>query len=201
MKIVKIHGTSGSGKSSLVHNLMRDFGRTIVQKKHNSNRPEVYMTTIPGVNRPLYILGPYDTVCGGCDAVGAARQIELLREFAKQGDVVYESLLGSEYYGALGLASQPYGKDHIFAFLDTPIEVCIERVKARRLAAGNSKPLNETNTRNRVKKIEQLKAKLINMGRRVETLPWEAPDEAFRRLFVEIPSGLPHDIAVYGERK
>lgn len=181
MTIVKVHGTSGSGKSTLAHNLLKDFPREVERRKEGGGRPEVYRIEAPFGK--LYLFGPYDTVCGGCDALNSERQIELLRQYGKQGHVLYESLLGSEYYGKLGLASQPFGNDHIFAFLDTPIEVCIERVKARRLAAGNFKPLNETNTRERVKKIEMLRKKLIGMGRRVETLHWETADDDLRRLY------------------
>jgi thymidylate kinase len=33
----------------------------------------------------------------------------------------------------------------VYAFLNTPLELCIERVKQRRLTAGNEKPFNPKN--------------------------------------------------------
>jgi hypothetical protein len=124
-----------------------------------------YRVTIPGFKKSLYVLGLYNSQCGGCDTLTAGQQISLIHHYASQGHVFYEGLLGSEYYGRLGEASEPYGNRHVFAFLDTPIELCIERVKARRLAKGNAKPLNEENTRNRVRKILMLRQKLITQGR------------------------------------
>jgi len=115
----------------------------------------------------------------------AGQQIELIHFYAPRGHVFYEGLLGSEYYGKLGAASEQYGDKHVFAFLDTPIEVCIERVKARRLAKGNTNPLNEENTRNRVRKILMLKQKLTNQGRVVVDIPYLTAGEEVFKLFQE----------------
>jgi len=160
--LIKLHGTSGSGKSTVARHLM-NLGLT---------DPCDNGTRVVGIGllRPLYILGTYNSQCGGCDTLTAGQQIELIHFYAPRGHVFYEGLLGSEYYGKLGVASEPYGNRHVFAFLDTPIELCIERVKARRLAKGNAKPLNEENTRNRVRKIETLKRKLYQQGRTVVTI-------------------------------
>jgi len=131
-----------------------------------------YEVTIPEFKKPLYILGLYNSQCGGCDTLTAGQQIALIEYYAPRGHVFYEGLLGSEYYGKLGACSEQYGEEHVFAFLDTPIEVCIERVKARRLAKGNTTPLNETNTRDRIYKIQRLKDKLIKNNRNVVTLEY-----------------------------
>lgn len=174
--IIKIHGTSGSGKTTTVRELMgRSVTNPVPLWDYSGKRPEAYEILLPGVKTPVYILGPYTAVCGGMDSIADDdEKIRLLRHYADLGHVVYEGLLSSEYYGRLGLASERYGDDHIFAFLDTPIEVCIERVKERRLKRGNTKPLDETNTRNRVKKIEALKNKLqYQLKRPVVTLPYQ----------------------------
>lgn len=177
--IIKIHGTSGSGKTTTVRNLM---ARSVISPTHiwdvNGRRPEAYECCLPGVPTPVYVLGPYTAVCGGMDSISDDdEKIRLLNHYAGLGHVVYEGLLASEYYGRLGGTSEKWGDDHIFAFLDTPIEVCIERVKARRLARGNTKPLDEANTRNRVKKIEALKNKLeFRLHRKVIVLPYLEAD-------------------------
>jgi hypothetical protein len=161
--IIKLHGTSGAGKSTIAYGFLNKAKS--VSALSEKGKIKYYAVDHPDLDRPLYVLGRYESACGGCDTLKAAEQIDLLDKCAPHGHVLYEGLLASEYYGALGAASEQYGDNHIFAFLDTPIEVCIERVKARRLAAGNDKPLNEENTRGRIKKIEALKRRLTNMGR------------------------------------
>jgi hypothetical protein len=167
---VKIHGTSGAGKTTAVHDLM-EFGE--VEPIGNPKRPEAYKLRIDGIHRPIFILGNYEGVCGGMDTVNSVdQQIALIHKYATIGHVIYEGLLLSTYYGTLGKAVERYGKQHIWAFLDTPIEVCIDRVKRRRLEAGNTKPLNERNTRERMKPINSLKARLTRMGADVRDLDY-----------------------------
>jgi predicted ABC-type ATPase len=162
--LIKLHGTSGSGKSTVARFLM-GLGTVAA---HNS----AYECIIPNFKQPLYILGLYNSACGGCDTLTAGQQISLIEYYAPKGHVFYEGLLGSEYYGKLGAVSEQYGDQHVFAFLDTPIEVCIERVKARRIAKGNHAPLNEFNTRERVKRINSLKNRLLKTNRNVITVEY-----------------------------
>lgn len=175
--IVKLHGTSGSGKSTVA--------KYILQQGIVTPHPTAYEINNTVVKGPIYVLGLYNTACGGCDTLTAGQQIHLIQHYAQLGNVFYEGLLSSEYYGKLGVASEPYGKSHVFAFLDTPIEVCIERVKARRLAAGNMKPLNETNTRDRVDRINRLKVKLLRDRRRVVDINYMNANQEVYDLFKE----------------
>jgi predicted kinase len=160
--LVKMHGTSGSGKSTIARELMEKG--EVIKLDH------AYEVKMPGLDKSLFVLGLYNSACGGCDTLTAGQQIDLIHYYAPRGHVFYEGLLGSEYYGKLGEASERYGRKHVFAFIDTPIEVCIARVKHRRLEAGNNKPLNETNTRERVHKIQRLKMKLLMTKRHVVTV-------------------------------
>jgi hypothetical protein len=169
--LVKLHGTSGSGKTTIVRNIFDEASQILPIGP--VSRPEAYKVTHPYLQRPLYILGPYENKCGGMDGVTSVdRQIELIERYAEEGHVLYEGLLLSTYYGRLGAITEKWGNSHIFAFLNTPIEECIHRVKARRAAAGNLRPLNEENTRKRIVPIEALKKKLIWSGRNVVTLEW-----------------------------
>ena len=172
MLVLKIHGTSGAGKTTAVRDLM-EYGE-VYPLGPNPKRPEAYQLIIQSLTSPVYILGPYENTCGGMDGVTSVdEQIRLIHHYAELGHVIYEGLLLSTYFGKIGLEMQRYGKNHIWAFLDTPIEVCIERIKARRLAAGNEKPLNERNTRERIKPILSLKAKLIRMNQNVVELKYD----------------------------
>jgi energy-coupling factor transporter ATP-binding protein EcfA2 len=166
MTIVKLLGNSGSGKTTIARAIMAlDKGTTAIG---NPTRPEAYECRPKGVGRSIFVLGPYTNTCGGLDSVATWRHAaDLLHKYAPLGHVLYEGLLTSTYYGGFGAETERYGNDHIFAFLDTPLEVCIARIKARRLAAGNAKPLNETNTRNREKPIDNVCRKVTALGRRV----------------------------------
>lgn len=177
--IVKLHGTSGAGKSTVAYEIMQMYPAYGTIERDD----KVVGHSVSIDLKPLHILGRYTTQCGGCDTLKADQQIALLNDMAPQGHVFYEGLLSSEYYGRLGTASEQYGDRHVFAFLDTPIDLCIERVILRRLKAGNAKPLDETNTRARIKKIASLKAKLERMGRRVVTIPYQDATRAVLDLY------------------
>lgn len=159
--IVKLHGTSGSGKTTVARELMKASVANPTPLPNLGRRPSGYMCLIPGVARPLFILGPYETTCGGLDALGNADDhIELLLKYGPQGHVFYEGLLQSGFYGRIGAASEIFGDDHVFAFLDTPIELCIKRVGDRRIARGNLKPLDPANTEDKYDAIKKLYVKL-----------------------------------------
>jgi len=181
--IVKIHGTSGSGKTTIVRNIFD--GADQILPIGPVKRPEAYKVLHPYLKRPLYILGPYENKCGGMDGVTSVdRQIELIERYAEEGHVLYEGLLLSTYYGRLGAITEKWGNPHIFAFLNTPIEVCIERVIQRRKERGVLTPLNERNTRARVKPIRVLMYKLERQGRNVVEIPYDDnPSEFVLSLF------------------
>jgi len=173
--IIKLHGTSGSGKTTVARELMRDDPSPRHLLNMASRKPEAYEVSIPGLKDLLYILGPYTATCGGLDSLSDVNDhIRLLEHYGNIGHVFYEGLLGSEYYGRIGKVSEQFGDRHIFAFLDTPIDVCLQRVQARRLAKGNTKPLNPANTVGRVAKITRLRYRLEHeLGRKTVILRHE----------------------------
>ena len=52
----------------------------------------------------------------------------------------------------------------MFAILDTPVETCLERVRQRRLARGDERPLNEKNTRDKWTQTMQTAKTLAREG-------------------------------------
>jgi hypothetical protein len=181
--IIKLHGTSGSGKTTAARGLMPPSHTQPIPGR--TGRPEAYKVLHPELKQPLYVLGPYTVKCGGLDSVGDAKEhIVLLNRYAPLGHVLYEGLLGSEYYGGIGKASEQYGDRHIFAFLDTPIAECVKRVVARRLEAGNEKLFDPTNTVKRVSKIDRLKWKLQHeLKREVVSLNYLTPVAQLLSIF------------------
>lgn len=167
--IIKLHGTSGAGKSTAVRALM-DLGKA-VPLGDKPSKPEAYCVLMRDLDLPVYVLGSYENQCGGMDGITSVdEQISLIHKYAKLGNVLYEGLLLSTYYGKLGAAVKQYGTNHVWAFLDTPMEVCIERVKQRRLSKGNEMPFNEENTRSRQRAIDSLRRKREAAGDRVVTI-------------------------------
>jgi len=87
-----------------------------------------------------------------------------LEKYARKGHVVFEGLLQSTYYGAMGTHSLQWGQDYVYAFLDTPIEICLERVEARRLAQGSTNKFNPQLTRDKHTTIARLRKRVASMG-------------------------------------
>lgn len=121
---------------------------------------------VEGRKKPLYysdgkvsVIGHYESPCGGVDTIsGYNTLMNLVRERADVGHVLMEGLLLSEdsKQTILHLRNRPLR----VLYLNTPLETCIERIKGRRAARGNEKPLNETNTRNRYGVILRTRARL-----------------------------------------
>lgn len=143
--ILRIAGTFGSGKTTA----MRAFFEYPTQVLMSNNRIAGYRVdlTSQGISAPAYVLGKYDNTCGGTDAIKTQAEIaEKILKAHPLGHVLYEGALvsASGLAGQVTQAVQPTGCA-VYAFLDTPQELCIERVKGRRLAAGNEKEFNPVN--------------------------------------------------------
>lgn len=144
-KVVKLHGTCGSGKSTIARRFMEEARITIAIQPEGARRPEAYQLDMQW-DKPLYIIGPYVSECGGMDALDSDTCVELLEKYgALDGHVFYESMIASGFYGRMGKVSEAWGDDHIFAFMTTPLEECIRRTEQRRLKRGNTKPLDPKN--------------------------------------------------------
>jgi hypothetical protein len=64
--------------------------------------PEAYECAVPEIGY-LYIIGPYETPCGGCDAIQPYGLIPgLIRKYAARGHVLFEGLLIGDCYGKVG---------------------------------------------------------------------------------------------------
>ena len=160
MTILKIHGCSGAGKTTAVRELMKHCGSLPIW---NGTKPEAY--SLGTTDFPTYVLGSYENTCGGMDTVGSAAEvIELVDKYTKLGNVVFEGLLQSTYYGKMGEHSRQYGDKYVYAFLDTPIELCLERVVARRAASGRNNKFNPQLTRDKHETIAALQRKLVLQG-------------------------------------
>ena len=150
--VINIRGTSGSGKTTVVRGIMAKgvvtpFGGT-------TKKPDFYSINLtPAIERPVIVVGSYENVCGGCDSISTQDEIcDRIRAGASMGHVLVEGLLMSHLFSRYAMLDRELAAQNIpfiWAFLDTPIDVCLARVVERREARGNFSPLNEKNTRDK----------------------------------------------------
>lgn len=172
--IINLRGNSGSGKTHTTRAFMA-LGK-VAQVENDQ-----FVTY--GKQRWV-VLGRYGNACGGCDTIKTQQEIiDRVENYTAQGcNVWLEGLILSTIYGSVGAYSERFGDRWVFAYLQPPIEECVRRIKARRKAAGNAKPLNELNTRNRVTTIERNKQIVRERGRRVVELDWRDPLPALLKI-------------------
>lgn len=205
--IVNIRGTSGSGKSTLVHRFLQEFkGEPISLILDNWKKPKVvayrcntpndvfvsytgFVKVTPVI--PTYVIGRYETQCGGCDAMsykGSHTDIEeLVRGAAEKGNVIFEGLTISSTITRWLNISKDFPGQMVWAFMDTPEEVCYERIIARsgREPKRDAKGRADYNRKHHGCIIQR--AKLIEMGERVIDI--SSDDAGYAKLLeaLEIP--------------
>lgn len=173
--ILNIRGTHGSGKSTIVKSLLTRYDAPPLG--FNLKKPDGYAITISWLDKPVYVVGSYMTACGGCDGIQPYSLIwPRVVRYATLGHVIFEGALVSSSYGNIGRDSLVYGDDFVFAFLNTPLPICLERIAARRKAKGNDKPLDPKNTEYKYNNIQKSIPKIRDeFKRRVITLNYLRP--------------------------
>lgn len=160
--IFNLRGTHGSGKSSVVQDLLKKYPYEVLG---TGKRPEGYLIHVEGLLRPLIAVGPYATACGGCDAIQPYDLIwPRVVRYAKKGHVIFEGALVSVSIGSIGEAMAKRRKECVVIYLDTPIDVCIERIQARRAKKGDLRPLDPKNTISKHLATERTKPKFEDLG-------------------------------------
>lgn len=164
--IVSIRGTHGSGKSTIVKKIIDKYKG--VPRLNEKGKPMGYEVQLP--KSQLFVVGPYVTACGGCDAVQPYSDIwPLVDRYAQMGwDVLFEGALVSSSYGSIGHSMNYWqtnqGATCKFAFLDTPLATCLERIAARRAARGNFEPVNPLNTTVKHQNVLRTKDQMRKLG-------------------------------------
>lgn len=140
--ILNLRGTCGSGKTHTAKGLL-DAGSC--EELHNdAGKLIAYRVQLPELRRAIYVLGRYNIPTGGLDTIKPIIDVcPLLTKYAALGHVFLEGLFFSSSYGAIGKFTECFGNEIIFAYLDTPLERCIEQVKLRRLKRGSTEEYSE----------------------------------------------------------
>jgi predicted ABC-type ATPase len=190
--VVAIKGTNGSGKSTVVRELIACLGKQAILRV-NSKEAGYRCRYEDG---SLFVLGKYKTAaCGGLDSSfsygGAADDLLLcIDKLAGQGHVCCEGVIAITSYGhdrMTRFADKLKRKGHrmIFAHIDTPAELCVERVKQRRREAGNQKPFDPEKLLDKYQSILKSQEQLLAAGYDARILPHEEPLETLLRWFEE----------------
>jgi len=157
--IINLRGTSGSGKSFIVRELMKNYQVREPMFRSGRKQPVGYrFYREPGsLVRPLYVPGHYETACGGCDTLNGLDYIyELIEAPAKMGwDVIYEGLIvASDVIRCCDLKRR---YQLMVIELNTPLNVCIASIQARRDERGSVQEMKESTIKTAHKKMEGVK--------------------------------------------
>lgn len=152
--IINIRGTHGSGKSTIIKNMLTRYNAEHIPVEF-PDKPDGYRFPLDN-GKQVYVVGSYKNACGGCDSIQPYGLIwPRVLKYAECGHVLFEGALVSSSYGNIGRDSEVFGQDFVFAFLDTPLEVCLDRIRQRRAAKGNNKPLDPKNTQYKFDNIQR----------------------------------------------
>lgn len=131
MTIINVRGTSGSGKTTLVRKVMDLYPSKVRVFTKDRKRPVGYLLSRPE-GRQLFLVGHYETDCGGCDTITSIDRVyEIVEKATLAGhDVLYEGLLiSAEYRRTVEIDAS---EDHLVIALDTTLEESLASVNARR---------------------------------------------------------------------
>jgi thymidylate kinase len=159
--IINIRGTSGSGKSTLVTQVMNLYLGVSAVYTEDRRKPFGYYCLPRGDGaKPLWILGHYETACGGCDTIKNMDDVfaSAVDHGGRGNNVLFEGIMISgEYKRAVDLGHK---FPAIFLVLTTPIDVCIERINQRRQLKGKTDSVVPDRTVRRMGEVNRMAERL-----------------------------------------
>ena len=163
--LINLRGTNGAGKSTVIRELRLTSEQCRPIYGALGLKPEAYQLALKDCRRAVFVIGPYTSACGGCDAVQPFDLIPLLIEkYAARGHVIFEGIVVSGCYGVIGKLMERWGRDALVVFLATSVEECIGRVKARRLERGDDREFDPKLLIRKHATIARLKQKIEAAG-------------------------------------
>lgn len=130
--IISVRGTHGSGKSTIVKQIISKFPQSEELKRMARRRPIGYKLFHPARERPLVVPGHYETPSGGCDNISSVEEAYgVVRKAAhEESDVLLEGILAQHYAVDKFVKLRQFGV--VVIVLTTPLEQCITDVLSRR---------------------------------------------------------------------
>lgn len=183
--ILNLRGTSGSGKSYVGHALLEEFPHEEIYEEGwlKSGKPKLIGYRLPG---NLVILGSYRAAGGGLDCFfgnDRSKALSLIEKWIPRGHHLYfEALVLSTMVPRFieMLERTPVPRDEfVFAFLDTPLDICIKRIYQR----NGGKPIKEYAVRGHHRQVKNVERRLReDHGRRTETVGFTRAYEQVKEL-------------------
>ena len=154
----------------------------------------------PGLD--VLVVGSYRTACGGLDAVpnfettfraldGAVNIHRRYPHSAEHQAIIAEGVLASTVWGSWGEYAQPSLDDEscdvrfAFCYLDTPLEVCLERIRGRQEAAGKVRDIKTELVADKIKAIKATRERALQAGHAVYDLPYETAAPALVAIMTD----------------
>jgi hypothetical protein len=144
-RVYNVRGCSGAGKTWVVNQVMAQSDR-ITTDLDDRNKLVGYLMEFSH-REPLYLVGRYETACGGCDTIKTMAEVKArVKEHAGSTQVLYEGLLWSTVWKsswelAEELRSQQI--EHVWLHLNTPLDTCLAQIKQRWDARGKDGELSD----------------------------------------------------------
>jgi thymidylate kinase len=160
--IISLRGTHGSGKSTVMRAILKQCAHRPIYGVLGARLPEAYQLTVKGCKQPVFLIGPYQAFCGGCDFIKEFDLIpQLIAKYAPRGHVIFEGVIVASVYGRIGDLLEKWKKDSVFVFLDTSLEVCMQRVQARRNDRNDSREFDPKNLKLKYDSVERIKRRIV----------------------------------------
>lgn len=199
--IINIRGTNGSGKTTLARALITPAATPVdlLWYDNPTKRDPARRSAVQGWGTPRGFLavGKYSTGCGGMDtiktfdlqqaAVVAALEMRLLppRHVVCEG-VLASTVAGSwleffQHQRSLWKNIDPATRRTLVAYLDTPLDLCLERIIARQRATDRGeREIKVDLVRAKVAAIESTRAKMEAAGIATVTLRHDHAEQDLR---------------------
>ena len=146
--IIDLRGPNGSGKTWVMEQLRKRPGTEeilrgpgLTEAGQAEAAPEqawAHALYTEELDEPLYLVGPYTgSPTRGVDRVKPMDEVTARIEYlARHGHVAFEGVIASTIFGRFHDTALRFPGQYTVIRLTTPLETCLERIRARREAKG-----------------------------------------------------------------
>lgn len=180
-KLINVRGCNGAGKTTVLRCLARDPGCVVdhVTVNHVLRGEECTHAPIPVTFTPdgIALLGDYTRnakgTTAGCDKIKTQGAIKnALHQLAldpRAEVILFEGVVVATIFKPWWDFSDDWDGGMTWAFLDTPLEVCLARIQER----NGGKPIKEDQVADKHRTIARVREKALVVGEVVADLHWQ----------------------------